>query len=412
MMWPWPQIGDILATMGAVPLKWLTLLVITVQTTALVLVMRYSRANASGRPYFASTAVLLTEAAKMTAVLLTLWLENGRSVARTAALLRRDVWGQPRDTAQLAVPSFLYTIQNNLVFVALTNLDAPTFQVRETTFQVREATFQVLYQLKILVTALMSSVMLKRRVGAVQWVALLVLVVGVGLVQVDRTAAADGRHRHTNHLVGLLAVLALCMSSGYAGVFFERVLKHGAASQSLSVRNMQLCWVFLSLCPGWVSLFLSLSPGWVFLSLCPGWVSLFLSLSPGWVFLSLFSALFSVPFGAVAAALNDGAAIAEHGFFYGYTGYTWAVIALQALGGLAVSATVKYADNILKGFATSISILLSVLISWGYLGDVSLSAGFAAGALLVVGATFLYSCGRPPPRPAAAAAAAARHKVE
>ncbi|XP_043200241.1 UDP-N-acetylglucosamine transporter-like isoform X1 [Amphibalanus amphitrite] len=335
--------------MGAVPLKWLTLLVITVQTTALVLVMRYSRANASGRPYFASTAVLLTEAAKMTAVLLTLWLENGRSVARTAALLRRDVWGQPRDTAQLAVPSFLYTIQNNLVFVALTNLDAPTFQV--------------LYQLKILVTALMSSVMLKRRVGAVQWVALLVLVVGVGLVQVDRTAAADGRHRHTNHLVGLLAVLALCMSSGYAGVFFERVLKHGAASQSLSVRNMQL-------------------------------------------------SLFSVPFGAVAAALNDGAAIAEHGFFYGYTGYTWAVIALQALGGLAVSATVKYADNILKGFATSISILLSVLISWGYLGDVSLSAGFAAGALLVVGATFLYSCGRPPPRPAAAAAAAARHKVE
>ncbi|XP_043200242.1 UDP-N-acetylglucosamine transporter-like isoform X2 [Amphibalanus amphitrite] len=294
--------------MGAVPLKWLTLLVITVQTTALVLVMRYSRANASGRPYFASTAVLLTEAAKMTAVLLTLWLENGRSVARTAALLRRDVWGQPRDTAQLAVPSFLYTIQNNLVFVALTNLDAPTFQV-------------------------------------------------------DRTAAADGRHRHTNHLVGLLAVLALCMSSGYAGVFFERVLKHGAASQSLSVRNMQL-------------------------------------------------SLFSVPFGAVAAALNDGAAIAEHGFFYGYTGYTWAVIALQALGGLAVSATVKYADNILKGFATSISILLSVLISWGYLGDVSLSAGFAAGALLVVGATFLYSCGRPPPRPAAAAAAAARHKVE
>ena len=92
----------------------------------------------------------------------------------------------------------------------------------------------------------------------------------------------------------------------------------------------------------------------------------------------------------------------------------------QALGGLAVSATVKYADNILKGFATSISILLSVLISWAYLGDVSLSATFAAGALLVVGATFLYSYSPPPlPAPAPPPApspqhrtAAARAKVE
>ena len=45
-------------------------------------------------------------------------------------MICREVVFQPRDTAQLSVPSFLYTIQNNLVFVALTNLDAPTFQVR------------------------------------------------------------------------------------------------------------------------------------------------------------------------------------------------------------------------------------------------------------------------------------------
>ena len=62
-----------------------------------------------------------------------------------------------------------------------------------------------------------------------------------------------------------------------------------------------------------------------------------------------------------------------------------------------MSATVKYADNILKGFATSISILLSVLISWAYLGDVLLTGTFAAGALLVVGATFLYGYSPPPP---------------
>ena len=75
------------AEMGAVPLKWLVLLVITLQTTALVLVMRYSRANSSGPPYFASTAVLLTEAAKCCVVLLTLWLENGELVTSSSTLI-------------------------------------------------------------------------------------------------------------------------------------------------------------------------------------------------------------------------------------------------------------------------------------------------------------------------------------
>ena len=75
------------AEMGAVPLKWLVLLVITLQTTALVLVMRYSRANASGPPYFASTAVLLTEAAKFSVVLLTLWMENGEMIPASSNLV-------------------------------------------------------------------------------------------------------------------------------------------------------------------------------------------------------------------------------------------------------------------------------------------------------------------------------------
>ncbi|XP_037087439.1 UDP-N-acetylglucosamine transporter-like [Pollicipes pollicipes] len=259
----------------------------------------------------------------------------GSSTSQTAAVLRREVLGQPWHTLPLAVPSFLYTIQNNLVFVALTYLDAPTFQVS--------------YQLKILVTALMSSVMLKRRVRPLQWLALLTLVVGVCLVQLDRADGAAASPRGPNNYpLGLLAVLTLCLSSGYAGVYFERLLKQGG-QQPLSVRNVQL-------------------------------------------------AVFSVPFSAAAVVLNDGAAIARLGFFCGYTRYTWTVVVLQALGGLAVSATVKYADNILKGFATSISIVLSALFSWAYLGDVRLSALFGVGALLVVAATFLYGYSPPPPR--------------
>ena len=62
----------------------------------------------------------------------------------------------------------------------------------------------------------------------------------------DKTSGSDGRQRHNNQLMGLLAVLTLCLSSGYAGVFFERVLKHGGSggagtNKPLSLRNMQLC---------------------------------------------------------------------------------------------------------------------------------------------------------------------------
>lgn len=39
------------------------------------------------------------------------------------------------------------------------------------------------------------------------------------------------------------------------------------------------------------------------------------------------------------------------------------------MGGLIVAAVIKYADNILKSFATSGSIILSTLISYFWLQD-------------------------------------------
>ena len=40
-----------------------------------------------------------------------------------------ELTGNPVETSKLAVPSGLYTLQNNLLFIALTNLDATTYQV-------------------------------------------------------------------------------------------------------------------------------------------------------------------------------------------------------------------------------------------------------------------------------------------
>ena len=53
-----------------------------------------------------------------------------------------------------------------------------------------------------------------------------------------------------------------------------------------------------------------------------------------------------------------------YGFFYGYNSIVITVILLQAIGGLVVAVVVKYADNILKGFAASFSIVTSCLLEY------------------------------------------------
>ena len=68
----------------------------------------------------------------------------------------------------------------------------------------------------------------------------------------------------------------------------------------------------------------------------------------------------------------------------------WAVVTLQVLGGLVVALVVKYADNILKGFATSLAIVLTCVISV-FLFNFSLSALRGRGAALVLYSTLRYS---------------------
>lgn len=82
--------------------------------------------------------------------------------------------------------------------------------------------------------------------------------------------------------------------------------------------------------------------------------------------------------------------IHEKGFLFGYTFLTWSVVLLQAGGGLLCAVVVKYADNILKGFATSLAIVLSCIVSAYYL-DFSPTVQFTGGAFLVILSVFLYA---------------------
>lgn len=90
--------------------------------------------------------------------------------------------------------------------------------------------------------------------------------------------------------------------------------------------------------------------------------------------------------------IKDGDKIDDKGMLFGYTTVVWIVIFMQAFGGLLVAVVVKYADNILKGFATSFSIIISCVVSV-YLFDFHINGQFLLGAVLVIAAVLLY--GRP-----------------
>ncbi|KAI9352712.1 nucleotide-sugar transporter-domain-containing protein [Obelidium mucronatum] len=245
-----------------------------------------------------------------------------------------DLFGPESESWKMLVPAVVYVIQNNLQYLAVENLDP--------------ATFQVSYQLKILTTAIFSVIMLKKSLSRLKWASLFILTFGVALVQLQPDSIGEsGQKSVSESAVGLIAVAIACVLSGIAGVWFEKVLK--GSKTSLWQKNIQLS------------------------------------------FFSLFPAIFTV-------FVMDGPAVMNKGFFYGYNGWTFGAIACQALGGLLVSLVVKYADNILKGFATSLSIILSAVASM-VLFDFELSTSFVVGCGFVLYATHLYGM-QDAPRPA------------
>lgn len=44
-------------------------------------------------------------------------------------LLKEEIVNKPMETMKLAIPAGIYTLQNNLLYVALSNLDGATYQV-------------------------------------------------------------------------------------------------------------------------------------------------------------------------------------------------------------------------------------------------------------------------------------------
>lgn len=203
---------------------------------------------------------------------------------------------------------------------------------------------------QILTTALCSVVMLKRRVTMSKWWCLLFLAIGVALVQLENVASSSpSSHPTGDPFTGFVAVLAACFTSGLAGVYFELVLK--GSNVDLWIRNVQL------------SLF----------SLLPA-----------------LAAAFVPDISLTGAPSSQTQLDVRPSLFANFGVWAWATVLCQVVGGLVTALVIKFADNILKGFATSLSIVISFAAGI-ILFDFQLSLGFAVGCLTVLGATYMYN---------------------
>lgn len=259
------------------------------------------------------------------------------------------IWNDPWDGLKISVPALLYLVQNSLLYIALSNLTAPIFQVT--------------YQAKLVTTALVSVVMLQRSYNVKQWICLVALSLGVAVVVLGE----DGKKKEEDAskpvqslAVGLVAVSIACISSALAGVYFEKVVKTAAKSGtdeapkppvSLWMRNIQLS------------------------------------------FFSILIAIGQSVYDERQKSLKhqaDGTTEEHLPYLHGFTMWVWILIALQAGGGLLVAAVIKYADNVLKGLATGVSVVVATFCSMILFGT-PLSGQFSVGAVMILFSVYFFS---------------------
>jgi UDP-galactose transporter len=245
----------------------LALIVLTIQNTALVLVTKFSYRQ-TALPYVASTVIASAELIKLLLCCVLLVACDGHRATRDAL---REV---PSNATHLAVPSVLYVIQNNLLFEGV-RLLSPT-------------TYIVCSQSKILTSAICSALFLGKRITRKKYLALLVLVCGMVMVQSEEGRGQNvrlDRARTGETLRGIAAVFTAAFTSGFAGAYLEKMYKeYGSKNRSVWFCNAQL-------------------------------------------------ACFSLPVAMIGSGWRDGERLrANEGIFQGYNGVVLLIIVLQAHG--------------------------------------------------------------------------------
>jgi UDP-sugar transporter A1/2/3 len=222
---------------------------------------------------------------------------------------------------KMAVLALIYGAMNILSFISLRNIGA--------------GMFTIFAQCKILTTATFSTIILQRKYSTTQWRALIALMFGVLLFSEPIWGKSENlTHSSTdaNVFLGTSAVLIEVTLSGFASIYFEKVIKTGASKLTIWERNFQL-------------------------------------------------ALGSFPVYVVFIALDGGGTAGVGG---GWSFISWVVAFLGAAGGLLVALSIKHGDSILKTLATTGAIILSSVLDYALLGGPLTPVMMIAGVQVVL----------------------------
>mmetsp|Transcript_10534 Transcript_10534/g.23937 ORF Transcript_10534/g.23937 Transcript_10534/m.23937 type:complete len:350 (-) Transcript_10534:63-1112(-) len=207
---------------------------------------------------------------------------------------------------EFSVPALIYFINNNLVFLILDNVN-PT-------------TFQLLSQLKTVFTGLLFRLFLGKVLTPYQYIAIWQLSAGTACSQIPLDQVHPSPEVSTN--MGLILSVVSCILSAFGGIYSEKLLKKGnAAAESIHWQNIQLY----------------------------GWGILF-------NFLGTYVEPLFHP--TKSTSSGDGSSM-----FAGYNTWAYMVVINNALNGLAISAILKYADNIARVYAHAAAMLLTMTLS-------------------------------------------------
>lgn len=169
------------------------------------LLINASKQNGSF-PYDAGGAVLLAEVVKLGFTMLMLPPGCLRSMRPSMGCLL------------FAVPAGLYIVQNRLVFEALRHLSPPEYQM--------------LNNMKLLTTSAVYRMVMQRRLTILQWLALVLLAVGMTVATMEPVVVSDARsvaatrdETEGGALVGLGCMLIVAWCSAFASVSNEWLIK-------------------------------------------------------------------------------------------------------------------------------------------------------------------------------------------
>lgn len=215
-------------------IKFLVLIVLSLQNSLFTVLRRYSQ-GVLKETYSKYELLLLGEIIKIAFSAYMILRQQGPDEIRSPKEHFRKLVMTSSKMVGLAA---IYGAMNILSFVSLRNIGA--------------GLFTIFAQTKILTTAVFSTIILSKTYSTTKWRALLALSLGVLLFSEPVWNAADnGSVAGTdlgNVVIGVGAVIIEVTLSGFASIYFEKVIKTDPLQLNIWERNFQLALVRLLCC--------------------------------------------------------------------------------------------------------------------------------------------------------------------